>query len=67
MLRARFAVVHVAMLPVQPRMAKLMCQDISAAGHGKSLPYINSLGFVIPNAIGIRIPLIHFCIGKLSD
>jgi hypothetical protein len=48
-------------------MAKLMRQDISTAGHWKSLSHIDGFGVVIPNSIGIRIPLIHLRIGELSD
>lgn len=67
MLRTGFSIVHVAVLPVQPSMAKFVRENISAASHGKPLSYINGLGVVIPNPVRIFIPFIHFRIRELSD
>ena len=66
-LGAGFSVVHVAMLPVQPGVAEFMGEDIAAAGHGKALADEDGLGFIVPDAVGIGIALVHLCIGKLPD
>jgi hypothetical protein len=62
-----FAVVEMAVLPVQPGMAKFMREDIASPGDRKFFPEINRLELVVPNAIGIGITAVHLAIRELPD
>lgn len=58
-LSARFSIVQVAMLPIQPGMAQFMGENIATACHGKPFSDVYRFCVVVPDAVGIRISAIH--------
>src|SRR5215217_4845653 len=66
-LGAGFAVIQIAVLPIQPGMSQLMGKNIPAAGHRKPFADVNGLGLVVPDPIRIGVTFVHFRIGELPD
>lgn len=62
-----FSVIQMAVLPVEPSMAELVREYVPAPGHGEPFAEVNRLQFVIPNAVGIGIPAVHFTVRQLTD
>ena len=67
LLGAGLAVIEKPMLPIEPRMAEFMNENVTTPGYGKPLANVNGLIIGIPDSISISIALVHFGIGQHSD